>query len=101
MGLDAKVQVDLMVVGSVAVSEKGKLVPFTGFYSIINPVCIFFCLKAELLISLGYRIGKGEGFADMEYAMMASMGAVKDSTVVVTVVHDCQVENLLLIYIQT
>ncbi|XP_062861277.1 methenyltetrahydrofolate synthase domain-containing protein isoform X2 [Trichomycterus rosablanca] len=64
VGLDAKVQVDLMVVGSVAVSEKG------------------------------YRIGKGEGFADMEYAMMVSMGAVKDSTVVVTVVHDCQVVDV-------
>lgn len=39
----------------------------------------------------GFRIGKGEGYADMEYAMMASMGSVNESTVVVTVVHDCQV----------
>ncbi|KAG7275195.1 hypothetical protein CRUP_023783 [Coryphaenoides rupestris] len=61
VGLDANVKVDLLVVGSVAVSEKG------------------------------YRIGKGEGYADMEYGMMVSMGAVTDSTVVVTVVHDCQV----------
>ncbi|KTF79039.1 hypothetical protein cypCar_00047219, partial [Cyprinus carpio] len=60
VGLDDKVQVDLVVVGSVAVSNKG------------------------------YRIGKGEGFADMEYAMMACMGAVCESTVVVTIVHDCQ-----------
>ncbi|KAL1007329.1 hypothetical protein UPYG_G00085070 [Umbra pygmaea] len=64
LGLDAKVQVDLLVVGSVAVSEKG------------------------------YRIGKGEGFADMEYAMMLCMGAVKESTVVVTIVHDCQVVDI-------
>ncbi|KAM6943603.1 methenyltetrahydrofolate synthase domain-containing protein [Xenentodon cancila] len=64
VGLDAKVLVDLVVVGSVAVSEKG-------------------C-----------RIGKGEGFADMEYAMMVSMGAVNESTVVVTVVHDCQVVDI-------
>ncbi|XP_036441431.1 methenyltetrahydrofolate synthase domain-containing protein isoform X1 [Colossoma macropomum] len=64
IGLDARVQVDLVVVGSVAVSEKG------------------------------YRIGKGEGFADMEYAMMASMGAVNESTVVVTMVHDCQVVDI-------
>uniref|UniRef100_A0A3Q3ABB1 Methenyltetrahydrofolate synthase domain-containing protein n=1 Tax=Kryptolebias marmoratus TaxID=37003 RepID=A0A3Q3ABB1_KRYMA len=62
--LDAKVKVDLVVVGSVAVSEKG-------------------C-----------RIGKGEGFADLEWAMMASMGAVSESTVVVTVVHDCQVVDI-------
>ncbi|KAM9816839.1 methenyltetrahydrofolate synthase domain-containing protein [Neosynchiropus ocellatus] len=64
VGLDAKVKVDLVVVGSVAVSEKG------------------------------FRIGKGEGYADMEYGMMAAMGAVSESTVVVTVVHDCQVVNI-------
>ncbi|KAM5138468.1 LOW QUALITY PROTEIN: methenyltetrahydrofolate synthase domain-containing protein [Mantella aurantiaca] len=61
LGLDGAVRVDLVVVGSVAVSEKG------------------------------WRIGKGEGFADMEYAMMVAMGAVTDQTIVVTVVHDCQV----------
>nr|XP_057944725.1 methenyltetrahydrofolate synthase domain-containing protein isoform X3 [Doryrhamphus excisus] len=64
IGLDAKVKVDLVVVGSVAVSEKG------------------------------FRIGKGEGYADLEYGMMASMGAVDESTVVVTVVHDCQVVDI-------
>ncbi|XP_034045002.1 methenyltetrahydrofolate synthase domain-containing protein isoform X1 [Thalassophryne amazonica] len=64
VGLDAKVKVDLVVVGSVAVSEKG------------------------------FRIGKGEGYADIEYGMMASMGAVNESTVVVTVVHDCQVVDI-------
>lgn len=64
VGLEDKVQVDLVVVGSVAVSEKG------------------------------YRIGKGEGFADMEYAMMACMGAVCESTVVITIVHDCQIVDI-------
>uniref|UniRef100_A0A8B9T9I3 Methenyltetrahydrofolate synthase domain-containing protein n=1 Tax=Anas platyrhynchos TaxID=8839 RepID=A0A8B9T9I3_ANAPL len=54
VGLDGKVRVDLVFVGSVAVSEKG------------------------------WRIGKGEGYADMEYAMMVSMGAVKEETPVVT-----------------
>ncbi|KAM7406205.1 hypothetical protein PAMP_000596 [Pampus punctatissimus] len=64
VGLDDKVKVDLVVVGSVAVSEKGL------------------------------RIGKGEGYADMEYGMMVSMAAVNESTVVVTVVHDCQVVDI-------
>ncbi|KAM7015719.1 methenyltetrahydrofolate synthase domain-containing protein isoform 2-T2 [Tautogolabrus adspersus] len=64
VGLDAKVKVDLVVVGSVAVSEKGL------------------------------RIGKGEGFADLEFGMMSSMGAVNEFTVVVTVVHDCQVVEI-------
>lgn len=30
--------------------------------------------------------------------MMASMGAVSDSTVVVTIVHDCQVNSFLLFH---
>ncbi|XP_074057870.1 methenyltetrahydrofolate synthase domain-containing protein isoform X2 [Macrotis lagotis] len=64
IGLDSRVLVDLIVVGSVAVSEKG------------------------------WRIGKGEGYADMEYAMMVSMGAVRKETPVVTIVHDCQVTDI-------
>ncbi|NXM81718.1 MTHSD protein, partial [Oenanthe oenanthe] len=64
VGLDGKAQVDLVIVGSVAVSEKG------------------------------WRIGKGEGYADMEYAMMVSMGAVQEDTPVVTIVHDCQVLDI-------
>lgn len=42
----------------------------------------------------GYRIGKGEGYADMEYAMMVTMGAVNQDTVVVSTVHDCQVVDI-------
>ncbi|XP_052653169.1 methenyltetrahydrofolate synthase domain-containing protein isoform X2 [Harpia harpyja] len=64
VGLDGKARVDLVVVGSVAVSEKG------------------------------WRIGKGEGYADMEYAMMVSMGAVQEDTPVLTIVHDCQVVDI-------
>jgi 5-formyltetrahydrofolate cyclo-ligase len=64
VGLEDKVNVDLVVVGSVAVSTKG------------------------------WRVGKGEGFSDLEYAIMASMGAVNAKTPVVAVVHDCQVIDL-------
>ncbi|NP_001124842.1 methenyltetrahydrofolate synthase domain-containing protein [Pongo abelii] len=64
IGLDSRVLVDLVVVGSVAVSEKG------------------------------WRIGKGEGYADLEYAMMVSMGAISKETPVVTIVHDCQVMDI-------
>lgn len=48
-----------------------------------------FCCALPCL--LGWRIGKGEGYADLEYAMMVSMGAVHEGTPVVTIVHDCQV----------
>jgi len=43
---------------------------------------------------IGWRIGKGQGLSDVEYAMMASTGSVGDSSVVVTLVHDCQVVDL-------
>lgn len=52
-----------------------------------------FCVYSHHLLFciLGWRIGKGEGYADMEYAMMVSMGAVREDTPVITIVHDCQV----------
>lgn len=51
-----------------------------------------FLLKYRCSVCLlGWRIGKGEGYADLEYAMMVSMGAVSQGTPVVTIVHDCQV----------
>ncbi|XP_054258917.1 methenyltetrahydrofolate synthase domain-containing protein isoform X2 [Macrosteles quadrilineatus] len=58
---DEKIHVDMIVLGSVAVSMDGQ------------------------------RIGKGEGFSDLEYAVLASTGAVDDNTVLVTTVHDEQV----------
>lgn len=61
VGLDMGIKVDLIVIGSVAVSRTGR------------------------------RIGKGEGFADLEYAMMRAVKAVDDDTPIVTTVHDCQV----------
>ncbi|KAJ0256533.1 5-formyltetrahydrofolate cyclo-ligase-like protein COG0212 [Hirschfeldia incana] len=61
IGLDEKIKVDLIVLGSVAV----------------NP-------------QTGARLGKGEGFAELEYGMLRYMGAIDDSTPVVTTIHDCQ-----------
>ncbi|KAH7525094.1 hypothetical protein FEM48_Zijuj06G0188600 [Ziziphus jujuba var. spinosa] len=73
IGLDEKLKVDLIVIGSVAVDSR-----------------------------TGARLGKGEGFAELEYGMLRYMGAIDDSTPVVTTVHDCQlvddipVEKLLI-----
>ena len=39
----------------------------------------------------GGRIGKGEGYSDLEFALLAECGAVSDATSVVTTVHDRQV----------
>ncbi|XP_050366248.1 5-formyltetrahydrofolate cyclo-ligase-like protein COG0212 [Argentina anserina] len=73
IGLDEKIKVDLIVIGSVAVDPR-----------------------------TGARLGKGEGFAELEYGMLRYMGAIDDSTPVVTTVHDSQlvddipVEKLLI-----
>lgn len=61
ISLEDKVKVDLVIVGSVAVTKEGL------------------------------RIGKGEGYADMEFAMMTAMGAVNQDTIIVTTVHDDQI----------
>jgi len=43
----------------------------------------------------GYRIGKGKGYADLEFAMLVKMGAVNQNTVLAATVHDCQVHRQL------
>ena len=44
-----------------------------------------------MLLSSGHRVGKGEGFVDLEYGMMRHMKCVTEKTLIVTTVHDCQV----------
>ncbi|KAL6642317.1 hypothetical protein ACP70R_020498 [Stipagrostis hirtigluma subsp. patula] len=61
VGLDERIKVDLIVIGSVAVDPNS-----------------------------GARLGKGEGFAELEYGMLRYMGAIDDSTMIVTTVHDKQ-----------
>lgn len=61
IGLEENIKVDLIVIGSVAVDPK-----------------------------TGARLGKGEGFAELEYGMLRYMGAIDDSTPVITSVHDQQ-----------
>ncbi|XP_032680215.1 methenyltetrahydrofolate synthase domain-containing protein isoform X2 [Odontomachus brunneus] len=65
LGLDSHIKVDLVVLGSVCVSRDG------------------------------YRLGKGEGFADLEFAMMMRMGTITENTIVITTVHDCQIVDHL------
>lgn len=44
----------------------------------------------------GARLGKGEGFAELEYGILKWMGAIDDSTPVVSTVHDCQVRFVVI-----
>ncbi len=61
VGPEAVAGLDLVVSGSVGVTEDGA------------------------------RIGKGEGYSDLEYAVLRELGLVDDSTPVVTTVHESQV----------
>ncbi|WP_121822741.1 5-formyltetrahydrofolate cyclo-ligase [Halostella salina] len=41
----------------------------------------------------GARIGKGEGYSDLEFALLREVGLVDDDTTVVTTVHELQVAD--------
>lgn len=70
-----------------------------GIDSLSKPVPMASRLKIDLVVigsvavdRLGHRIGKGEGFADLEWSMAASHhSAVTQDTVVISTVHDVQV----------
>jgi 5-formyltetrahydrofolate cyclo-ligase len=61
VGPEAVDHVDLVLVGSVAVTEDGA------------------------------RVGKGEGYSDLEFAVLSDLGLVDERTSVVTTVHERQV----------
>ncbi|CAH1966166.1 unnamed protein product [Acanthoscelides obtectus] len=63
--IDDKFHIDMLVLGSVAVSKDG------------------------------HRIGKGSGYADIEFAVLKEINAIDDNTVIVTIVHDSQVYDEL------
>ena len=87
-------------------AELKTLVSKKGIDSSSVPVSLEDPVKIDVVVlgsvavdRLGHRIGKGEGFADLEFALAASFsgveGAVTEDTVVVTTVHDCQVFDSL------
>ncbi|KAH8344494.1 hypothetical protein KR084_011602 [Drosophila pseudotakahashii] len=65
IGLDSGLKLDIVVIGSVVVSRDG------------------------------YRIGRGNGFADLDIGLLIELGAITPQTVIVTIVHDVQVVDAL------
>lgn len=64
VGPEAVDPIDLVVSGSVAVTDRGE------------------------------RVGKGEGFSDLEFALLREFGRVDDNTTTVTTVHERQVVDI-------
>jgi 5-formyltetrahydrofolate cyclo-ligase len=60
-GFDLNIKIDAIIIGSVAVSRDGA------------------------------RLGKGEGYAELEYAILKEFSLVNDNTPIITSVHDIQI----------
>jgi 5-formyltetrahydrofolate cyclo-ligase len=56
----------------------------------MKPIDLIVCGSVALNHE-GVRIGKGGGYADIEYALLAELGLVTEATVIATTVHDLQV----------
>lgn len=61
IGIDTDIKLDLLIVGSVAVSK------------------------------LGQRIGKGNGYVDLDVGLLSHLNVITKDTIIVTTVHDVQV----------
>jgi 5-formyltetrahydrofolate cyclo-ligase len=48
-------------------------------------------LGSVAVTETGARIGKGEGYSDLEYAVLRELGLVDDDTPTITTVHDTQI----------
>lgn len=65
VGIYDGVTVDMLIVGSVGVSKEG------------------------------YRVGRGQGFEDLEFAVFKEYKVINEDTIIVTIVHDLQVLDSL------
>ncbi|MXV63468.1 5-formyltetrahydrofolate cyclo-ligase [Natronorubrum sp. JWXQ-INN-674] len=76
VGPDAVEEIDLIVSGSVAVSVAPRVTKSASGDS--------------REVDDGGRIGKGEGYSDLEYAILRGLGLVDETTTVATTVHERQ-----------
>jgi 5-formyltetrahydrofolate cyclo-ligase len=63
--INTEIKLDMLVIGSCAVSRKG------------------------------HRIGRGNGYVDLDFAILKDLGIITPKTLIVTTVHDCQVYDEL------
>ena len=77
--------------------EPAKASTISGAFKVGRPVYVHEMQPIDLVISgsvavnsRGVRIGKGGGFADLEYGLAAAAGVVKPGTPVISTVHPMQ-----------
>ncbi|XP_017065558.2 LOW QUALITY PROTEIN: uncharacterized protein LOC108104166 [Drosophila eugracilis] len=49
------------------------------------------CFGSVVVSREGYRIGRGNGFVDLDIGLLIELGAITPQTIIVTIVHDVQV----------
>ena len=69
-------------------SRSARRVPVTGLAEV--GLVVSGCVAVGLD---GARLGKGGGFADLEYALASAAGLIGPETVVITTVHELQVRR--------
>src|SRR5688572_23569987 len=55
----------------------------------MTPIDLIVC-GSVVVNAAGVRIGKGGGYADLEYALLVELGLVTEQTIIATTVHDVQ-----------
>lgn len=72
-------------------AELGSVVQLTA----LKQMHVDLVVVASVVVNpiTGARIGKGKGYADLEYAIMSQMGCVTNKTIVITTCHESQLIN--------
>ncbi|CAF1413659.1 unnamed protein product [Rotaria sordida] len=72
-------------------AELGTIIHLTA----LKQIHVDLVIVASVVVNpiTGARIGKGKGYADLEYAIMSQMGCVTNKTIVITTCHESQLIN--------
>jgi len=80
-----------------AASKKGSAklgVPLNEDWSSVNQIDLLVVASVAVCPVTGVRLGKGLGYAELEWGILTELGVVSDSTFVVTTVHDSQLVEM-------
>lgn len=65
-----------------------------SFTELANKIALdMLVLGAVVASKTGYRIGRGNGYVDLDFGILSKAGAITDNTIIVATVHDEQVNS--------